>query len=108
MPKEVMQKIMSNKPHVHAEIIKQWADGEEIQCRASAFAEWVDVICPSWDNEFEYRVKPSYVAYRLYLYRPASGENDLTVQVWNMGNPSSPEVYHGFIRWLGNIQKVEV
>lgn len=45
-----------NKPHVHAEQIKAWADGAEIQYRTST--AWVDVNTPRWYVSGEYRIKP--------------------------------------------------
>jgi len=47
---------MEKKPHKHAELIKQWADGESIQllrCDGS----WGDTINPDWDESIRYRVK---------------------------------------------------
>ena len=48
------------KPHKHAELIKAWADGAEIQVFDNIFNSWFDVIDnkPSWDFEHEYRIKP--------------------------------------------------
>jgi hypothetical protein len=49
-----------NKPHKHAELIKQWADNPslEIQCRL-AEGHWVN-CCNyfNWNTSLEYRVKP--------------------------------------------------
>lgn len=48
------------KPHKHAEVIKAWADGEEIQVKAEGRSIWED--CdenrPAWLEYNEYRVKP--------------------------------------------------
>lgn len=46
-----------NKPHKHADLIKAWADGAEIQC-SSLGKMWHDTPQPSWENEFKYRIKP--------------------------------------------------
>jgi len=43
--------------HKHAELIKQWADGAEIQCK-NVYNEWLDSDSPSWDDDTEYRLKP--------------------------------------------------
>ncbi len=46
------------KPHKHAEIIKAWADGAEIQTRDGLRNVWVDIIgTPVWTSE-NYRIKP--------------------------------------------------
>jgi hypothetical protein len=46
------------KPHKHAAIIKQWADGAQIQVNRTG--GWVDTISPQW-GDFIYRVKPEIV-----------------------------------------------
>lgn len=43
--------------HKHAEAIKAWADGAQIQSKKWNCDEWVDCI-PQWVEEREYRVKP--------------------------------------------------
>lgn len=47
---------MKNK---HAEIIKSWADGANIEgrCVQEGVYEWVDIDTPSWNPEWEYRIK---------------------------------------------------
>jgi hypothetical protein len=46
-----------NKPHKHAELIKAWADGAEIQRRF--FDEWRDVTDnPCWFTDQDYRITP--------------------------------------------------
>jgi len=48
----------TRKPHKHAEFIKAWADGAEIQVYDGALDRWVDVIGnPAWTSE-RYRIKP--------------------------------------------------
>lgn len=48
-----------NKPHKHAELIKAWADGAQIQCRSGGnFGDWMDTINPHWNHDTHYRVKP--------------------------------------------------
>jgi hypothetical protein len=48
------------KPRVHAEIIKAWADGAEIQSKWGD-SGWVDCSEPHWYEASEYRVKPQEV-----------------------------------------------
>ena len=46
-------------PHVHAEVIKAWADGATIQVhRGGKTDTWEDHVSPSFAKEFKYRVKP--------------------------------------------------
>lgn len=46
------------KPHKHAELIKAWADGAEIQSRTGIDKEWYDAFNPQWREHHEYRIKP--------------------------------------------------
>ena len=50
-----------NKPHKHAELIKQWADGAEIELRSRYSEEWNFTSAPCWGVDREYRVKPQPV-----------------------------------------------
>ncbi len=45
------------KPHKHAELIKAWADGAEIEVYQPAFGRW-EKAEPAWHTSFEYRIKP--------------------------------------------------
>jgi len=47
-------------PHKHSEVIKAWADGEIIQ-RKFTNEEWLSICEPSWNEDYEYRVKPKVV-----------------------------------------------
>lgn len=48
------------KPHKHAELIKAWADGAEIQAYNAAHDEWrdIDEHGPFWHPFTQYRIKP--------------------------------------------------
>jgi GH35 family endo-1,4-beta-xylanase len=43
--------------HKHAELIKAWAEGAEIQVKAHKLV-WEDRENPLWDTDSEYRIKP--------------------------------------------------
>ena len=47
------------KPHIHADLIKAWADGETIQVMHTWSKGWVDTYKPSWDDGASYRIKPN-------------------------------------------------
>lgn len=47
------------KPHKHAELIKAWADGHQIQM--FDHGTWLDYRegdTPAWNPEYQYRIKP--------------------------------------------------
>ena len=46
------------QPRKHAELIKAWADGAEIQVRLTSSGEWVNCLTPEWVISNEYRIKP--------------------------------------------------
>ena len=46
------------KPHIHADLIKLWADGAQVQIRAYDDTEWFDIDEPTWDENESYRIKP--------------------------------------------------
>lgn len=46
------------QPHKHAELIKAWADGAEIECFSTRQNLWCSVDFPAWVTDTEYRIKP--------------------------------------------------
>ena len=57
------------KPHKHAELIKAWADGAEIEVKHSWNTDWLSADIPSWSYDKEYRIKPELtVRYCFVMY----------------------------------------
>lgn len=50
-----------NKPHVHAELIKKWADGAVIEASPLNTDEWILAPRPQWLDDWKYRVRPERV-----------------------------------------------
>ena len=44
-------------PHKHADLIKAWADGAEIESRPTGHGKW-STGTPGWSTYCEYRIKP--------------------------------------------------
>jgi hypothetical protein len=44
--------------HKHAELIKAWADGAQIQSRNDISGYWEDNRLPMWAQDTMYRIKP--------------------------------------------------
>ena len=42
--------------HKHADLIKAWADGANIEL--NLHGDWVDVPNPDWIEVYQYRIKP--------------------------------------------------
>lgn len=66
-------------PHVHAEVIKAWADGASIQYKGPRMTEWADLLSAGesmtqWRADVQYRVAPDpltfYVALRRSMFNP--------------------------------------
>ena len=59
--------------HKHAELIKAWADGAQIQWK-DCHGDWNDCMSygnnrPAWHPEDEYRIKPEETSERImYIY----------------------------------------
>lgn len=47
------------KPHKHAELIKAWADGAEIEYWSEFKQMWKDEWKPVWNESTQYRIKPT-------------------------------------------------
>lgn len=47
--------------HIHAELIKAWADGAEIECLQEPAEDgvWEVILSPSWHPNAKYRIKPT-------------------------------------------------
>lgn len=73
------QEKSQKKPHVHAELIKAWADGNEVQYFSGLEHIWVDTDTPRWTSSAEYRIKPSEKRlkgeYRVALFSNYAGSN---------------------------------
>ncbi len=57
-----------NKPHKHAELIKAWADGAEIEVRADHSDIWEAIESPRWFKCLEYRIKPQPKIVKAYMH----------------------------------------
>jgi hypothetical protein len=98
------------KPHKHAELIKAWADGAEIQIFNPDNMEWEDLQCtPVWNDQMKYRIKPEpkpdvVVAEHLgihYFYNDPKP----TVMGYRLSKPNVLFVFDGE---TGELKSVEV
>ena len=48
-----------NPPHKHAELIKAWADGADIEIYITVTGAWQASPSPSWVKSYTYRIKPT-------------------------------------------------
>lgn len=54
---EFVRSAYPNPPHKHAELIKAWADGADIEYYHMG-AKWRSVFSPAWKADVQYRIKP--------------------------------------------------
>lgn len=102
------------KPHKHAELIKAWANGAEIEYYDNRPREHRWISCgeytPSWDARSEYRIKPDpkpdVVRFVSYEWNP---ENQNTIG----GIPSNSQSWHSNLKLIfdgetGKLKSAEV
>lgn len=86
-----------NKPHKHAALIKQWADGAVIQYYNIHFDKWMDTYknTPYWNQDEQYRVKPVTHEFRIALMH----QDVIHISRDNI-NATCMETHRNFVRWL--------
>lgn len=72
-------------PHKHAEVIKKWADGHEIEYKSPHTDSWTSFVkgtLPTWWNDWEFRVKPEikYVWMALWKKKLSCGAEQFSPQ----------------------------
>ena len=106
-----------NKPHKHAEQIKAWADGAEIQYKTAwapnTLCIWRDCINdPQWGDYTEYRIKPKTIKYRNFLWKSMDrvylDKAVVCVVSYEEDLLQPREKWNSFVKWLGDWQEVEV
>jgi len=101
------------KPHKHAEVIKAWADGAQIQQRYPDEDSWRDCntseeLTPHFGIcNLEFRIKPKVIRYRLALMTEIGGEYWISIYQSTAGR-SSADPLSSFVKWLGDWQEVEI
>lgn len=98
-------------PHKHADIIKAWADGAEIQCRNRVDPEWKDIgQNPCWFEEIQYRVKPErepdvVMTRAVGIYRmPSEADPHGLLSVGVFGAPNVRFVFDGETKELKSVE----
>jgi hypothetical protein len=101
-----------NKPHKHAEAIKAWADGAEIEYSFDG-KHWSFVANPSWTKTYKYRIKPEpksdVVVYSQVVGKFLIGCDGIEIQQLIL-RPSAdnPNIKYTFDGEWGNLKSAEV
>jgi len=99
-------------PRVHADVIKAWADGAQVQYRTSNHSEWTDwdlvtADTPSFSTCWQWRVKtaPVKLMYRVALLNAGSGYRFVATDT----HERAAELFghDDFIRWASEWEMVE-
>ena len=74
---------MPNKPHPHADIIKAWASGAEVEVLSFVNNNWNLSVNPIWDPTSIYRIKPTHTTKSLSVVKDLSGELYIAAKVYH-------------------------
>lgn len=100
-------------PHKHADIIKAWADGAEIQVYDTHNEVWRNSPTPIWDSGLKYRVfvepEPDVVMTRRVsvLVEPSAGEPNGLVNVTAGFSRNVRFVFDGETRELKSVELIK-
>lgn len=101
------------KPHKHAELIKAWADGAEIECKFLS-GVWRTVDYPDWANpDEEYRIKPEPKPdYCRYIVGDRESNNweeySVAQELWDSKKLHKPQIRITFDGETGELKSAEV
>jgi hypothetical protein len=90
--------------HPHAELIKAWADGKEIQVLQQHLHNWVTDPSPSWHPREIYRIKSAPLIKDTVEYYYADSFNRLHL----MNKDNSPELKLTFDGETGKLKDAKV
>ena len=57
IPAKTVRPQVHQKPRMHSELIKAWADGAEIEWYEPGTEKWIHIYTPSWWKDTKYRIK---------------------------------------------------
>ena len=63
-------------PHIHAEVIKAWAEGHKIEFQ-NYYGRWLDTAFPNWSKDTNYRIKKEYPKTSLSLSQLQNHYNEI-------------------------------
>ena len=115
---ELVEPMTKSTPHIHAALIKAWADGAKIQCRDNQNGEWFDSPKPDWYPYMEYRSKPepdmvrygraSWIEYDEYSSTERMLNSAQTSSYWAKKKSGSHNIKATFDGETGKLKSVEM
>ena len=99
--------------HKHADLIKQWADGAEIEVKHPVNGSWFDATPLSWDVDYEYRIKPDpkpdVVVYSRIVGKFFIGCGNIEIhQLILRSDADNPNIKYTFDGETGKLKSAEV
>ena len=95
-----------NQRYKHADVIIAWAEGAKVECRDTPTSPWTRTRTPSWQEDYEYRVKHPAKKYRVALFK------DLDYYYTSTANIQEDAAFYescrAFVRWLTDWVEYEV
>ena len=70
-----------NPPHKHAELIKAWADGADIEYQSRASGGWYCAVEPDWSSKFKFRIKPTKSDKEIQIEKLEQQAKDLAKEI---------------------------
>lgn len=93
-------------PHKHAELIKAWADGAEIQWFNPIEKSWRDVKNPFWSINTKYRIKPEPKKVQYRFFEDSNGKFRCWTNTWEL-TQEQVEQRGYFKQWLSTLEERE-
>jgi len=96
--------------HKHAELVKAWADGAEIEWRSKQYTsnQWYPNYSPNWDDDDEYRLKQKPDVIRYITVEATLKCGEAFVQVFQSGKYLFPNLRLTFDGETGKLKSAEV
>ncbi len=92
--------------HKHADLIKAWADGAEIEYKSKVDGVWCAQSDPEWDVDYEYRIKPEPKPDLIkYIVTEAISEG---ICRWDLSEPQFANLVLTFEGETGALKSAEV
>ena len=80
------------QPHKHAELIKAWADGAEIEYWSEFQNQWKDAYTPNWELRIQYRIKPEPkpdVVHEIKVWLSGNAQERVILHMYNSDTHSA-------------------
>lgn len=93
-----MVTVVIRTPHVHSQLIKQWAEGSPIQS-FDGF-KWHDDKEPFWSADVVYRLRPANPKYRVGMVKVLGCEQEVYPLIaYSRDEATKFEARSSFVRW---------